>query len=98
MYKSMITLLAAAPMLTACNHDKADENKGKPVQTTDENQTNTENEQQKQPSQTETQANPKHEKWSSLPEYDKIIGKSATKTIPSIRKRITMINESSLLS
>ncbi|MGE7186147.1 hypothetical protein ACQKKK_19905 [Peribacillus sp. NPDC006672] len=73
MYKSMIALLAAAAMLTACNNDKADENKGKSVQTTDENQTNTENEQQKQPSKTETQANPKHEKWSSLPEYDKII-------------------------
>ncbi|WHY97039.1 hypothetical protein [Peribacillus simplex] len=74
MYKSMIALLAAATMLTACNNDKADENGEKSVQTTDENQTQTENEQQKQPSQTETQTSPKHEKWSSFPEYDKIIG------------------------
>ncbi|MGE7762575.1 hypothetical protein [Peribacillus sp. NPDC097895] len=56
MYKSMIALIAAATMLTACNNDKADENGGESVQTTDE-----------------TQTSPKHEKWSSLPEYDKII-------------------------
>lgn len=73
MYKSMIALIAAATMLTACNNDKADENGGNSVQTTDENQTQTENEEQKQPSQIDTQTSPKHEKWSSLPEYDKII-------------------------
>ncbi|TDL84966.1 hypothetical protein E2R55_26315 [Vibrio vulnificus] len=73
MNKSMIALIAAAAMLTACNNDKADENAEKSVQTTDENQTQTENEQQKQPSKTETKTSPKHEKWSSLPEYDKII-------------------------
>lgn len=60
-------------MLTACNNDKANENEEKSVQTTNENQTQTENEQQKQPSQTETQTSPEHGKWSSLPEYDKII-------------------------
>ncbi|MFJ7511619.1 hypothetical protein ACIQW7_19490 [Peribacillus simplex] len=73
MYKYMIALIAAVTMLTACNNDKADENGGESVQTTDENQTQTENEEQKQPSQTDTQTSPKHEKWSYLPEYDKII-------------------------
>ncbi|MCR8869399.1 hypothetical protein CN563_20200 [Bacillus sp. AFS026049] len=73
MNKSMIALIAAGTMLTACNNDKANENEEKSVQTTNENQTQTENEQQKQPSQTETQTSPEHGKWSSLPEYDKII-------------------------
>ncbi|MEC0297706.1 hypothetical protein [Peribacillus frigoritolerans] len=73
MNKSMVVLIAAATMLSACNNDKADENGGKSVQTTNENQTQTENGQQKQATETETQTSPKHEKWSSLPEYDKII-------------------------
>ncbi|MFJ7683479.1 hypothetical protein [Peribacillus butanolivorans] len=74
MYKSMIALVAAATMLTACNSNETDENSKEvtekseqPVQTADEQVT------QNEPAQSETTPSADHEKWSSLPEYGQII-------------------------
>ncbi|MBK5499874.1 hypothetical protein [Peribacillus sp. TH14] len=74
MYKSMIALVAAATMLTACNSNETDENtkevtekSEQPVQTADEQVT------QNESAQNGTTPIADHEKWSSLPEYGKII-------------------------
>ncbi|KON70931.1 hypothetical protein AKG34_20575 [Peribacillus butanolivorans] len=74
MYKSMIALVAAVTMLTACNSNETDENSKEvtekseqPVQTADEQGT------QNESAQNETTPRADHEKWSSLPEYGKII-------------------------
>ncbi|MET3320993.1 UNVERIFIED_ORG: hypothetical protein ABIC97_004094 [Peribacillus simplex] len=74
MYKSMIALVAAATMLTACNSNETDENSKEvtekseqPVQTADEQEA------QNEPAQNETTPIADHEKWSSLPEYGQII-------------------------
>lgn len=70
----MIALVTAATMLTACNSNETDENSKevtekseRPVQTADEQVT------QNDPAQNETTSSADHEKWSSLPEYGKII-------------------------
>ncbi|MFD4929665.1 hypothetical protein ACFWMS_12115 [Peribacillus butanolivorans] len=74
MYKSMIALVAAATMLTACNSNETEENSKEvtekseqPVQTADEQEA------QNEPAQNETTPSADHEKWSSLPEYGQII-------------------------
>lgn len=70
----MIALVAAATMLTACNSNETDENtkevtekSEQPVQTADEQVT------QNESAQNGTTPIADHEKWSSLPEYGKII-------------------------
>ncbi|MCK2006094.1 hypothetical protein MZM54_32775 [[Brevibacterium] frigoritolerans] len=77
MYKMIITLIAAATMLTACNSNGEDKNNNevteKNEQTEGEQEVRQENEQSKENVQNQSKESVNHEEWTSLPEYNHII-------------------------